>query len=65
MIDHGSSTLDITAIDFKENTQYDFSIPLGANLIERKILHNAVIEYGRKESEIKGGKEVLFFRDSM
>lgn len=62
VIDHGSSTLDITAIDFKENTQYDFSIPLGANLIERKILHNAVIEYGRKESEIKGGKRGVIFQ---
>lgn len=62
VIDHGSSTLDITAIDFKENTQYDFSIPLGANLIERKILRNAVIEYGRKESDIKGGKSGVIFQ---
>ncbi len=62
VIDHGSSTLDITAIDFKENTQYDFSIPLGANLIERKILRNAVTEYGRKESDIKGGKSGVIFQ---
>lgn len=62
VIDHGSSTLDITAIDFKDNTQYDFSIPLGANLIERKILRNAVTEYGRKESDIKGGKSGVIFQ---
>lgn len=62
VIDHGSSTLDITAIDFKENTQYDFSIPLGANLIERKILRNAVTEYGRRESDIKGGKSGVIFQ---
>lgn len=62
VIDHGSSTLDITAIDFKENIQHDFSIPLGAHLIERKILRKAVAENGRKESEIKGGKSGVVFQ---
>lgn len=35
VIDHGSSTLDVTAIDFENNTQADDSITLGARLIER------------------------------
>lgn len=38
VIDHGSSTLDVTVTDFVENRQLDFSIPLGASLIERTAL---------------------------
>lgn len=56
VIDHGSSTLDITAIDFSNNSQFDFSIRLGANLIEGRILRKAVTDFGRNISDLKGGK---------
>lgn len=38
VMDHGSSTFDITLINFITNQQTDDSIPLGANKIERTML---------------------------
>lgn len=42
VIDHGSSTLDVTAIDFNSNTQTDMSVNLGAKLIERAMLRHTL-----------------------
>ncbi|MDE5796493.1 MAG: hypothetical protein K2H75_05235, partial [Muribaculaceae bacterium] len=38
VMDHGSSTFDITLINFLTNQQTDDSVPLGANKIERTML---------------------------
>lgn len=53
VIDHGSSTLDITVIDFASNTHFDYSIPLGAKKIERRMIENLVREDGRTLADVK------------
>ncbi len=52
VVDHGSSTLDVTVIDFINNHQSDFSVPLGAKLIERKIREVVLKERGRRVNEL-------------
>lgn len=54
VIDHGSSTLDVTVIDFVHNHQSDFSIPLGAKLIERKVREVVLREHRRRVNELLG-----------
>lgn len=70
VIDHGSSTLDVTIIDFLNNSNLDFSIPLGAKKIEREMLVHTLKEKGRHISEVlspifhrlqfRGAKEAYF-----
>lgn len=52
VVDHGSSTLDVTVIDFANNHQSDFSIPLGAKLIERKIREVVLRDRRRRVNEL-------------
>ncbi|MDE7189812.1 MAG: hypothetical protein K2N96_06675 [Muribaculaceae bacterium] len=47
VMDHGSSTFDITLINFITNQQADDSIPLGANKIERTML-KVLLEQNKK-----------------
>lgn len=54
VVDHGSSTLDATVIDFRHNHQLDFSIPLGAKLIERKVREVVLREHRRRVNELIG-----------
>ncbi len=53
VIDHGSSTLDVSMIDFDNNTQLDRSIPLGASKIERQALAIAVSDHQRRLNEVE------------
>ena len=59
VVDNGSSTLDITLINFDTNRQFDYSIPLGANKIERAMLNSLLREKGRGRSELLGYSQHL------
>lgn len=52
VMDHGSSTFDVTLIDFSSNKQIDDSIPLGANKIERAMLKTFIEKNKRRRSEL-------------
>ena len=52
VIDHGSSTLDVTAIDFNSNSQTDMSVNLGAKLIERAMLRHTLALHSLAEAEL-------------
>lgn len=51
--DHGSSTLDVSMIDFSTNTMLEASIPLGAAKIEREIRREFVRRKERRMSELE------------
>ena len=52
VMDHGSSTFDVTSIDFSSNKQIDDSIPLGANKIERTMLKTFIEKNQRRRNEL-------------
>lgn len=53
VVDHGSSTLDVSMIDFGSNTMLEESIPLGAAKIEREILREFLRRKERRQSELQ------------
>lgn len=53
VIDHGSSTLDVTVTDFADNHQWDFSIPLGARLIESTALDIELKKQNRDQRDLE------------
>ena len=70
VIDHGSSTLDCTSIDFDNNKQNDESVPLGASFIEKSMLNefckkvncekNDIIEIDNAMIDLRVAKETYF-----
>ena len=51
-MDNGSSTSDVTAIDFDTNTMHERSIPLGGAMVEEAILRLACRRSGYKKEDI-------------
>ena len=52
VFDFGSSTLDVTFVNFNTNIMWDDSIPLGASLIEEMMLDKTLENNGRKEDDL-------------
>ena len=52
VLDHGSSTLDSTAINFDTNTMCENSIPLGGAMIDDAIIRMLCKEAGHRKSDI-------------
>lgn len=52
VVDNGSSTSDVTAIDFDTNTMHERSIPLGGAMVEEAILRLACRRSGYKKEDI-------------
>lgn len=52
VFDFGSSTLDVTSVNFMTNTMWDDSIPLGASLIEKIMMENTMEDCGYNEDDL-------------
>ncbi len=52
VLDAGSSTFDVTYIDFNTNHQFDASIPLGAALIDKRMTRNLLAKKGFSVNDI-------------
>ncbi len=59
VMDHGSSTFDITLIDFINNRQIDDSVPLGANKIERAMLKTLLEQNKRTRFDLQDFRSQL------
>ena len=70
VVDNGSSTSDVTAIDFDTNTMHERSIPLGGAMIEDVMLRLAcrrsghgkgdLMEYEQEKVKIRKSKEAFY-----